>query len=313
MRKLFPVLLVAALFISACQLGGGQAQPTAIALPDAITPTPIPINPTAAPKSGNVAAGSDRVAPADGMVQLYIPAGTFQMGGVDQKAAADEKPVHQVTMDAFWIDKVEVTNAMYNLCMQQGGCTQLPFNLNSKTRQTYFNDPQYANYPVVYVSWAQADTYCKWAGRRLPTEAEWEYAARGNDTRVYPWGDQRPTSTFANFNANVGDTTEVGSFPSGASAFGVLDMAGNVAEWVHDYYQSDYYSSANNNNPTGPLTRTKYFNRVVRGGSFADSEEAIRVSKRSSTLGPDFNAPMDSAAYVGTYAATLGFRCAADN
>ena len=313
MKKLFPILLAVALLSTACQLGGGQAEPTAIPLQAAATVTPIPLNPTAESGGGNVEAGSERTSSADGMVQVFIPEGSFQMGGVDPKAAPDEQPVHQVTLKAYWIDKVEVTNAMYNLCIQQGGCQKLPFNFNSKTRDTYFNNPEFANYPVIYVGWGEAEAYCKWAGRRLPTEAEWEHAARGSDFRIFPWGEARPTSTYTNFNSQYGDTTEVGSFPAGASPYGILDMSGNVAEWVNDYYQGDYYSSGINNNPTGPLGRTGYFNRVVRGGSFADSEDYIRVSKRASTLGPDFNAELDSEAYTGTYANTIGFRCAADN
>ena len=311
MKKLFPVLLAIALLSTACQLGGGQAQPTPIPL-QAATVTPLPVNPTAE-AGGNAGGGSERVAPADGMTEVMIPEGSFQMGGVDPKALPDEQPVHQVTLKTFWIDKVEVTNGMYNLCVQQGGCQKLPANFNSKTRDSYFSNPEFANYPVVYVGWGEASAYCKWAGRRLPTEAEWERAARGADFRIFPWGDTRPTATYANFNSQYGDTTEVGSFPSGASPFGVLDMSGNVAEWVNDFYQADYYGSGINNNPPGPMGRTNIFNRVVRGGSFADSEDYIRVSKRASTLGPDFGAKLDSEAYVGTTANTIGFRCAADN
>ena len=311
MKKIFPILLAIVFLGTAC--GGGRAEPTAISLQAAATVTPIPVNPTAESEGGNVEASSERVSPADGMVQVFIPEGTFQMGGVDPKAAADEKPVHQVSMKPFWIDKVEVTNAMYNLCVQQGGCQKLPFNFNSKTRNSYFSNPEFANYPVVYVGWAEAANYCKWAGRRLPTEAEWERAARGNDFRIFPWGDERPTSSYANFNSQYGDTTPVGNFPAGASPFGVMDMTGNVAEWVNDFYQADYYGSGINNNPPGPQGRTNYFNRVVRGGSFADSEDYVRVSKRSSTLGPDLAAEMDSEAYTGAYSNTIGFRCAADN
>ena len=269
MKKLFPILLAVTLFSTACQLGGGQAEPTPIALPEAgPTATPVPLNPTAEPASGDTAAGSERSSPADGMVQVFIPEGVFQMGGLDPAAFEDEKPSHRVTMHAFWIDRVEVTNAMYALCVQAGGCTQIPFNFNSKARQSYFNNPEFDTYPVIYVGWAEAEAYCKWAGRRLPTEAEWERAARGDDFRTYPWGDDRPTASYANFNYQFGDTNQVGSYPAGASPFGVLDMAGNVSEWVQDYYDADYYSSSINNNPTGPAARTTYFNRVVRGGHF---------------------------------------------
>ena len=313
MKKLFPILLAVALFSTACQLGGGQAEPTPIALPEAgPTATPVPLNPTAEPASGDTAAGSERVSPADGMIQVFIPEGAFQMGGLDPAAAEDEKPVRKVTMHAFWMDKIEVTNAMYADCVQAGGCN-LPYAFKTDTRQSYFNNPEFVDFPVVYVSWGEADAYCKWAGRRLPTEAEWERAARGDDFRVYPWGDDRANASYANFNYYFGDTNRVGSYPAGASPFGVLDMAGNVAEWVNDYYDAGYYSSAINNNPTGPAARSNYFNRVVRGGTFADDDSYIRVSKRSSVRGPDFNADLDTPEYVGEYASRIGFRCASDN
>ena len=306
-------MLALALFSTACQLGGGQAEPTPVALPDAApTATPVPINPTAEPASGDTAAGSERVSSADGMIELFIPAGSFQMGGLDPAAAEDEKPAHKITMPAFWIDKLEVTNAMYTLCVQAGGCA-LPYSFKSDTRDSYFNKPEFVDFPVVYVGWGEADAYCKWAGRRLPTEAEWERAARGDDFRTYPWGDDRATATYANFNYYFGDTNRVGSYPAGASPFGVLDMAGNVAEWVQDYYDSNYYTAAINNNPPGPAARSTYFNRVLRGGTFADDDSYVRVSKRSSTRGPDFGADLDTPEYIGEYSPRIGFRCASSN
>ena len=313
MKKLFPILLAVALFSTACQLGGGSAEPTPIALPGAApTATPVPINPTAEPASADTTAGSERVSPADGMIEVFVPAGAFQMGGIDPAAFEDEKPVHKVTMNAFWIDKIEVTNAMYADCVSAGAC-DLPNTFQSDTRQSYFNNPEFADYPVVYVSWGQADAYCEWAGRRLPSEAEWERAARGDDFRTFPWGDDRATSTYANFNYYLGDTNRVGSYPAGASPYGALDMAGNVAEWVNDFYDGEYYSAAINNNPTGPIARNNYFKRVVRGGSFGDDEVFIRVSKRASVLGPNPAADLDSPEFIGEYASRIGFRCASGN
>ncbi|HEY9151978.1 MAG TPA: SUMF1/EgtB/PvdO family nonheme iron enzyme [Anaerolineales bacterium] len=311
MKKLFPVLAVLVLISTACQLGGGQAQPTPITAATAFpTNTPIALNATAAP-SGNQAPGSTRTS-ADGMTEVFIPAGTFQMGGIDPQATDVEKPVHQVTMPSFWIDKFDVTNAMYLACITAGGCTP-PQQTKSQTRQSYFNNPDFNDYPVVYVTWTQATTYCKWAGRHLPTEAEWEYSARGNTINTYPWGDQVPDSTRANFNYQVGDTTKVGSYPAGASPFGVLDMAGNVAQWVNDFFDPTYYSKGVNTNPSGPIARSNFYNRVVRGGSFQDDPTNIRVSLRASVLGPDPNAQVGTDAYYGTFSPKIGFRCASDN
>ena len=311
MKKLFPVLAVLVLISTACQLGGGQAQPTPIAVVTAIpTNTAIPLNATAAP-SGNQAPGSTRTS-ADGMTEVYIPAGSFQMGGIDPNATDVEKPVHQVTMPSFWIDKFDVTNAMYLGCLTKGGCTP-PQATTSKTRNSYFNDPNYNDYPVVEVTWSQADAYCKWAGRHLPTEAEWEYAGRGNTINTYPWGSQPPDNTLANFNYQVGDTSKVGSDPAGASPFGVLDMAGNVAQWVNDYFDPTYYGKGLNSNPPGPGARTNFFYRVVRGGSWQDGATNIRVSLRASVLGPNPDAQVGSDAYLGTFSPKIGFRCASDN
>ena len=311
MKKLFPILAALVLICTACQLGGGQAQPTPIGVATAIpTSTPIALNATAAP-AGNQTAGSTRTS-VDGMTEVYIPAGSFQMGGVDPNAMDVEKPVHKVTMPSFWMDKFDVTNAMFLGCLSKGGCTP-PQITSSKTRNSYFNDPNYNDYPVVEVTWSQADAYCKWAGRHLPTEAEWEYAARGNTINTYPWGNQPPDNTLANFNYQVGDTSKVGSYAAGASPFGVLDMAGNVAQWVNDYFDPTYYSKGINSNPPGPGARTNFFNRVVRGGSWQDGATNIRVSLRASVLGSNPDAPVGSDAYLGEFSPKIGFRCASDN
>lgn len=310
MKKIFPMLVTLAVFLSACQLGGGQAaQPTQISLPDAVaTFTPVP----AGDSQSNVKVGSERTSSADGMVQVYIPAGTFTMGGVDSKASADEKPAHQVSMKDFWMDKVEVTNAMYALCVKAGAC-RLPVDFKSQTQSSYYGNAQYNDFPVVYVTWLEAKTYCEWTGGHLPTEAEWERAARGDDSRTYPWGDQVPNASWANFSNLIGDTTRVGSSPAGASPFGVFDMAGNVAEWVNDFYDPNYYASGLSANPTGPGGRTRFFNHVVRGGTFQDVEADIRVSKRASVLGSNPDALLDSPEWLGTYSPKIGFRCSSDN
>jgi len=312
MKKLFPILAVLVLISTACQLGGGQAQPqpTPLAVSTAVPTNTPAINATAAP-SGNQSAGATRNS-NDGMTEVFVTAGTFQMGGLDPSAELDEKPAHKVTMPAFWIDKFDVTNGMYVQCVSAGACDP-PLSFSSKTVSSYFNNSQYNDFPVVNVSWTDATAYCKWAGRHLSTEAEWEYAARGTDLRTYPWGDQAPDSTRANYNYMVGDTTKVGSYPAGASPFGVLDMVGNVAQWINDFYDGTYYSKSVVLNPSGPIGRVNYFFRVIRGGTFQDDPLTIRLANRASMLGPNPNAQQATPAYTGDYSPKVGFRCAADN
>ena len=252
---------------------------------------------------------TERISPVDGMPQVYIPAGTFRMGGMDVRRAPNEIPDHDVTLDAFWMDQLEVTNAMYALCVRADGCT-LPQDLKSQRRPEYFNNPEFKDYPVIYVTWGQAKTYCEWVGRRLPTEAEWERAGRGDDFRTFPWGEDKANGLLANFNMLVSDTSRVGTYPAGASPFGVLDMAGNVAEWVNDFYSFDYSTVLENTlNPTGPQTSSND-HRVVRGGSLGDAEINIRVSKRSSVLGSNLSTVPGSKAYLGDSSPRIGFRCA---
>jgi serine/threonine-protein kinase len=232
--------------------------------------------------------GSTQISPIDNMVQVYVPAGSFQMGS--DAGDSNEKPVHPVTLDAFWIDRTEVANAMYALCVEAGKCPP-PFSPKSDTRNSYYGDAQYDNYPVIYVTWDNANAYCDWAGRRLPTEAEWEKAARGTDERTYPWGNEQPAGNLLNFadsNTNFdwsdrtvddgyADTSPVGNYPDGASPYGALDMAGNVWEWVNDWYDEAYYGSSPSENPQGPASG-QY--RVLRGGSWGSSD-SVRAANRS--------------------------------
>ncbi|MFC2028790.1 SUMF1/EgtB/PvdO family nonheme iron enzyme [Chloroflexota bacterium] len=237
--------------------------------------------------------GTTKTRKADGMVEIYIPEGEFSMGS--NFGDPDEKPVHKVTLDAFWIDKTEVTNQMYQECVDAGVCNE-PTDTSSVTNNNYFFNPNFANYPVIYVTWYDAVDYCEWVGARLPTEAEWEKAARGDDARDYPWGNLTPTRNLANFDNNLGDTSEVGSYPEGASPYGVLDMAGNAYEWVNDRYDADYYEVSPLENPMGSNSGTR---RVLRSASFNTSETTIRASNRGS-YPPDTTGDDD------------GFRCARD-
>jgi len=166
---------------------------------------------------------------------------------------------------------------------------------------------------VVNVTWFDANAYCTWAERRLPTEAEWEYAARGNDKRNFPWGDEPPNEYTANFINLIGDTSRVGSYGEGASPFGVLDMAGNVSEWVSDFYRMDYYAKSPSENPTGPSAE-EVFNvmRVIRGGSFQDESYDLRVSNRNYIEGPNPKAQPNEDEFYGKYSVKIGFRCVAD-
>ncbi|MBI4739303.1 SUMF1/EgtB/PvdO family nonheme iron enzyme [Candidatus Woesearchaeota archaeon] len=239
------------------------------------TPQPPSQTPAIAP-TPTLAIGSTQVSKADGMTQLYVPAGSFTMGS--EAGYAQDKPTHTVTLDAFWIDKTEVTNAMYILCVKVGKCRE-PLSLKSDKRDSYYGNSGFDNYPVIYISWENANAYCGWAGRRLPTEAEWEKAARGTDGRsTYPWGDATPDVNKLNYYDNIKDTTEVGKYPSGASPYGVLDMAGNVWEWVNDWYDENYYRASPLQNPIGPISG-QY--RTLRGGGWDNVGYDVRVSVRN--------------------------------
>ncbi len=226
------------------------------ALPSTPRPT---LTGTASPAP---AIGSTRRRAVDGMILVYVPSGEFNMGTMNAGGCPSEYPEHRVFLDAFWLDRTEVTNFMYSLCVHSDAC-QPPRRTDSSTRPSYFNNPRYAEYPVINVEWNQADTYCRWAGARLPTEAEWEKAARGTDDRIFPWGNAEPSCLLANDVGCVGDTSAVDAHPSGVSPYGALDMAGNVWEWVADWH--GYYSPAFQSNPRGPAVGVL---RIVRGSSW---------------------------------------------
>jgi eukaryotic-like serine/threonine-protein kinase len=266
---------------------------TITALP-ILTPTPKPTyqksTPTHTP-SLVPEIGATRISPVDGMISMFVPEGEFEMGSSRDDARAEEKPAHKVFLSAFWIDKTEVTNGMYALCVNAGKCTP-PVSSGSFSRDHYFGNPTYDKFPVIWVSWEDANTYCKWAGRRLPTEAEWEKAARANNSWFYPWGDNIDC-TKTNYSGCIGDTTMVGSYPNGASSFGVLDMTGNVWEWTSDLWDGYYYQSSPYENPTGPVSGSAY---TIRGGSWYNSEKHFII-----TIRPNDHSPRNN----------LGFRCLA--
>ena len=240
------------------------------------TPSPAP---TLAPRI--LAPTATEIVISAGMVQ--VPGGSFDMGSNDR---ADEKPIHNITLPAFFIDQTEVTNGRYKACVDAGGCTP--------PGGSRYANPDFASYPIAFVTWNQANAFCQWdQGKRLPTEAEWEYAARGSDGRRFPWGaDFDPTL----IPSGVQSTVPVGSYAN-ASPFGAFDLAGNVVEWVADWYGRDYYASSPGENPTGPDTASQ---KVMRGGSFGNPDRAVYTTTRRYSQSPDFR-DVD-----------IGFRCALD-
>ena len=219
---------------------------------------------------------------ADGMIMVYVPAGEFEMGSPDGRD--DELPVHTVALAGFWIDGTEVTNAQYRRCDEAGECEPLPVD---QTDFANYANEVYDGHAAWAVTWEQATTYCAWAGGRLPTEAEWECAARGPDGFTYPWGDTDPNATLLNYDGIAGDAKPPGSYPAGATWCGAQDMAGNVMEWVSDWYSDDYYANASLANPTGPSSGTR---RVLRGGWPWSKAFAVRGSSRLASP-PDASGP----------------------
>jgi serine/threonine-protein kinase len=256
------------------------------------TLTPLPPTPTAtfAPLPANAALGDTWLSPQDGMTLVYVPAGEFIMGSKDGYTEA--RPEHRVTLDAFWLDRSEVTNAQYALCVAAGVCG-LPY-YQPVQKNTDYHSPTHAYHPVIFVNWNDASAYCAWAGRRLPTEAEWEKGARGTDGRVYPWGNTPLECTLANSLDCLGGTAPVGGYPEGASPYGALDMSGNVWEWVADWYSHNYYATSPAANPPGPAAGSE---RALRGGAWVTGWDTSRTFDRTH-YSPDYRATF------------VGFRCA---
>jgi len=270
------------------------------------TPEPPTSTPTTDPFAENIS-------PVDGMTLVYVPEGEFRMGG-NISRFDQAKPEHAVYLDAFWIDKTEVTNAMFTQFANQTGYVG---ELEKQGVTWFYNGTWYTkggagwrnpfgpntslggrdDYPVIQVTWNDAVAYCQWARRRLPTEAEWEKAARGPDDFLYPWGNTEPSGGLANYDNRIGDIVAVGSYPGNISPYGALDMAGNVYEWVADWFSISYYGSSPSSNPLGPSSG-KY--RVMRGGSWQLEGERLHTYDR------EVSAP-------GSGNSNLGFRCATTN
>ncbi|NUO49808.1 MAG: SUMF1/EgtB/PvdO family nonheme iron enzyme [Polyangiaceae bacterium] len=218
---------------------------------------------------------------------VEVPAGTFWMGCApgDTQCKTDEKPRHRVRLDAFLIDRNEVSVREFMLCVHAKRCNERL--ANSPSRQGASSDwkvPGRADHPMD-CGYKDAEDYCEWRGKRLPTEAEWEFAARGTDERILPWGKGNPPSPLC---WNQGTSCPVGSHSNGASPFGVLDMAGNVAEWVSDTYHPAYYAESPQMNPKGPVGPIPVQHQVcsghcpvVRGGSWASPEADLRATART--------------------------------
>ncbi len=283
--------------------------------PRVAIPTPVPAQ-----------VGDEKVRPVDGARMVFVPTGQFTMGSdrymaryaerlceassgalavatCQPAAFRDEQPAHTVSLDAFWLDRTEVTNSQYQRCVEAGACDP-PALSSSFSRPKYFGEPAFAAYPVVNLTWQMASKYCAWAGARLPTEAEWEYAARGPENRIFAWGNDFdrtklnycdascPLLSDKTYDDGYPDSAPVGSFPAGASWVHALDLTGNVREWVADWLGK--YPSESSANPAGPASGDL---KITRGGAWYDTPDDVRAANRGG----------ESLEY---YRDNLGFRCA---
>ena len=310
------------------------AAPAAPVVVSTLTPIPpataLPVSPTSIQSATAQGGMTTQVRQKDGMTMVYVPGGTFTMGSADITDAAQ----HQVTLSAYWIDRTDVTNALftkfvtaqnYKTDAEKAGLSYGYIPAHGGWEQVSGADWQHPQgpttslsgldqHPVVHVSWNDATAYCAWAGARLPTEAQWELAARGTDGRTYPWGEQKPDGSLANFadknlagaswaDQTVDDhyefTSPVGNYPAGVSPYGALDMAGNVWQWTADWYDKSYYGTSPVSNPSGPTNGTY---QVLRGGSWGYGTDVLRSANRH--YGDLL--PSDSAN-------NAGFRCARSN
>lgn len=294
--------LVLALCLSSCNLPIKNAAKIQTTTPPPVTITPSPqptIDSTEATPTPEKPLTFADIVPVTGSVLtwidfsnfVYVPAGEFDMG-VDSSTTSDHFPAHTVTIGGFWIHQAEVTNQQYAACVAAGICT-----VPSKEDDTpyWYAKADKVNAPVVGVTWLQANQYCDFIEARLPTEAEWEKTARGFENSLYPWGEDSPNCDLLNYNdcLDPSEPEDVRTYNNGASEFLAMDMAGNVNEWVNDWYAKDYYASSPVSNPVGPIDGIK---KVYRGGSYSSSMDEVNPVMRNSVK------PQE-------HAADLGFRC----
>ena len=298
MKRLFAFILIFALSALLCVACGPAAVST----------------PAANSSAECTTVGQTRVSPMDGVTLVCVPAGQFLMGAAedDPQAKDIEKPQHKVYLDAYWIDSTEVTNLNFGKCLAAGACHPKQYETSAASYIPYSVHPDTQNYPALIYESDPSVEYCQWAGRRLPTEAEWEKAARGTDARLYPWGNDPLDCNLANYyacglsastaprcgNSEHCKTDAVDSHTAGASPYGALNMSGNVWEWVADWYQADYYSQSPADNPKGPATGDF---RVIRGGGATSISQDLRATRRANGEPQHY---MDG---------QMGFRCAMDS
>ena len=230
-----------------------------------------------------------------GVSMRLVPAGEFSMGS-DDKTNVIAQPVHPVYVDAFYMDKYEATNESYTACVEDSQCRR-PRQPGSITRPTYYNNPNFVDYPVLYVDFQMAKAYCAWRDARLPTEAEWEKAARGTDGRVYPWESQERNCSYSNLSGCSEDTTPVDAYEQGQSPYGVYDLSGNVWEWTSTLYQPYPYDPDDGRED---ITSTE--KRVLRGGAWHSFGAKSGPARSGTRLELD-------PSYYGAY---VGIRCARD-
>lgn len=277
-----PTQAVAASEVAAIATETPATEPAIIAATLSPTETPAPVE-TSAPAE---------IKDNRNVTMVLIAGGEFTMGS-DESGEVEAKPAHTVNVDSFYIDKYEVTNEQYDACVYAVECRQ-PLRLGSATRDIYYQNPVYANYPVIYLDWKMANAYCTWRGARLPTEAEWEKAARGTESLAYPWGNQKADCSYANISGCLGDTTPVDQYEIGQSIYGVFGMSGNVWEWTSSLLRPYPYDATDGREDPKTLSA-----RVARGGSW-------HTSSNGGNARTDTRLKLD----MGSNLSYVGVRCA---